>query len=176
MRYSLKLHPATPCEAVSRIEVEVSWPEPGALGLRYMATGRIADVRVPSQRASSRADELWRHTCFEAFLRGAGEGYAEFNFSPSTQWAAYGFTRYRTGMKPLDVVTPRLETNASPDALTVRASFDIGALDMQRLGLTAVIEETNGRISYWSLAHAAGKPDFHHSDGFLVDLAQALRS
>jgi hypothetical protein len=34
------------------------------------------------------------------------------------------------------------------------------------LGLSAVIEEHNGRKSYWALAHRPGKPDFHHSDCF----------
>jgi hypothetical protein len=44
-------------------------------------------------------DGLWKHTCFEVFLRDpAGIGYAEFNFSPSTEYAGYGFTRYREGM------------------------------------------------------------------------------
>jgi hypothetical protein len=39
-----------------------------------------------------------------------------------------------------------------------------------QMSLTAVIEETNGRKSYWALAHAAGKPDFHHKDGFILEL------
>lgn len=39
-----------------------------------------------------------------------------------------------------------------------------------RLGLSAVIEETSGAKSYWALAHAPGKPDFHHPDAFALDL------
>jgi hypothetical protein len=39
-----------------------------------------------------------------------------------------------------------------------------------RLGLAAVIEETSGRKSYWALAHPPGKPDFHHSDCFALEL------
>jgi hypothetical protein len=35
-----------------------------------------------------------------------------------------------------------------------------------RLGLSALIEETSGRKSYWALAHPPGKPDFHHADCF----------
>ena len=34
-----------------------------------------------------------------------------------------------------------------------------------------VIEEEDGTISYWALRHAAGKPDFHHPDGFAMELA-----
>jgi hypothetical protein len=39
-----------------------------------------------------------------------------------------------------------------------------------RLALSAVIEETNGGKSHWALAHPAGKPDFHHADGFTYEL------
>ncbi len=40
-----------------------------------------------------------------------------------------------------------------------------------RLGLSAVIEETDGTKSYWALAHPAeGPPDFHHPDCFALTL------
>ena len=39
-----------------------------------------------------------------------------------------------------------------------------------RLGLSAVIEETDGTKSYWALAHPPGKPDFHHKDCFALTL------
>jgi hypothetical protein len=42
-----------------------------------------------------------------------------------------------------------------------------------RLGLSAVIEETNGTISYWAVAHPPGKADFHHSDCFALELTAA---
>jgi hypothetical protein len=41
------------------------------------------------------------------------------------------------------------------------------------LGLSAVIEEMNGRLSYWALAHPPGKPDFHHADCFALELPAA---
>ncbi len=37
--------------------------------------------------------------------------------------------------------------------------------------ITAVIEEADGTKSYWALAHPAEKPDFHHPDGFVLELA-----
>jgi hypothetical protein len=39
-----------------------------------------------------------------------------------------------------------------------------------RLALSAVIEETDGHLSYWALAHPAERPDFHHRDGFVLAL------
>ena len=65
----------------------------------------------------------------------------------------------------------------------LRASLDVGRLQLPapngnagardwtgRFGLAAVIEETNGRRSYWALAHPPGKPDFHHADGFALEV------
>ena len=45
-----------------------------------------------------------------------------------------------------------------------------------RLGLSAVIEDTNGHKSYWALAHPPGKPDFHHADCFAYELSPAVAS
>jgi hypothetical protein len=40
------------------------------------------------------------------------------------------------------------------------------------VGLAAVVEETNGCLSYWALTHPPGKPDFHHRDSFALALSQ----
>ena len=36
------------------------------------------------------------------------------------------------------------------------------------LGLSAILEEEDGTISYWALAHGAGRPDFHHPACFAL--------
>ena len=41
--------------------------------------------------------------------------------------------------------------------------------------LSAVIEEADGTKSYWALAHAPGKPDFHHADGFALEMPPAVQ-
>ena len=46
----------------------------------------------------------------------------------------------------------------------------IGDIKLLRVALAAVVEDATGDLSYWSLRHAAGKPDFHHSDGFVLEL------
>jgi len=170
----LTRHPDSPCAAVERIEVEVARPRPGELELRYVAVGKMGDIVLPRVRASTRADELWRHTCFEAFVRaGAEEGYRELNFAPSTQWAAYRFDACRQGMAPAEVSPPRFGVAATAERfeLAVILGFrDLPASDPWRLGLAAVIEEADGRVSYWALAHPPGKPDFHHASGFVLDL------
>jgi hypothetical protein len=39
-----------------------------------------------------------------------------------------------------------------------------------RAGAAAVIEEKNGRLTHWALAHPAEQPDFHHRLGFVLQV------
>src|SRR5262249_36502234 len=80
----------------------------GGVVCSYCVTGRPGDLGIPPITSATRADELWRTTCFEAFVRtSASSGYYEFNFAPSTQWAAYEFSRYRSGMRAAtDIAAP----------------------------------------------------------------------
>jgi hypothetical protein len=39
-----------------------------------------------------------------------------------------------------------------------------------QLALSAVLEDLQGRISYWALAHPPGNADFHHDAGFTLKL------
>jgi hypothetical protein len=178
MRQALRLHPDSHCAAVTRIDVDVARSSAGSLVLSYVVTGKIGDLRLPPVTASARADELWRQTCFEVFLRASpGEPYYEFNFAPSTQWAAYRFDGYRNGMRvATGIAAPRIEVQSAAGRYTLQVALELDELSGLprkadwRLGLAAVIEETNGNKSYWALAHPPGKPDFHHADGFAYDL------
>lgn len=168
MRLELTLHPNCTCRAVARIAVEIARPSPNMLALRYIVVGAVSDIQLASVVASQRADELWRTTCFEAFVSESDGGYTEFNFAPSTQWAAYRFDSYRAGMRNAPAA-PRIEILSADAEFDLRASVELPAQAM-RLALTAVIEETYGNKSYWSLQHPIGKPDFHHADSFAYEL------
>jgi hypothetical protein len=172
MRQALKLYPDSHCDGVTAIAVDVAWLRTGVLLLSYELTGDIDELRLPPIVAPTRADELWRHTCFEAFIRpGSNSAYFEFNFAPSTQWAAYEFDGYRSGMRAAEIAAPRIDTLIAPARLSLHATLELRALPPGpwRLGLSAVIEEANGRLSYWALAHPAGRPDFHHADCFTCE-------
>jgi hypothetical protein len=127
MRQTLALHPDSRCTAVTRIDVEVARPRPGHLVLRYVVTGTISALRLPRPTAPMRTDELWRHTCFEAFVQTTPRAaYHEFNFAPSTQWAAYGFSGYRSGMRVANEVSaPLIEVQSRDDFYTLQASLDL---------------------------------------------------
>jgi hypothetical protein len=171
--HELIRHPDTPSEAVDRIEVAVARPQPGLLALRYTVAGRIANVRIAPPAEPLRVDELWRTTCFEAFVRTAPDaGYYEFNLAPSAQWAAYHFSDYREGMALAELAPPAIITGANHTHVDVDALIYLPPNDVSwRLALSAVIEETNGAKSYWALTHPAEQPDFHHADSFTVELA-----
>jgi hypothetical protein len=165
MRQTLKVHPDSLCSAVTHIEVEVMRSCAGSLLLSYLVTGRISDLRIPPAVAAARTDELWRHTCFEAFVRTSlGPAYYEFNFAPSTQWAAYRFDNYRSGMRvATEMSAARIEVQSSQACYRMQASLEMDQMSIlrvdraRRIGLAAVIKETSGHKSYWALAHPPGK-------------------
>lgn len=158
---------------------EVGRDRPGHLWLRYEVAGAVGALRLPAPSSPDRVDGLWRRTCFEAFVRAEGaEGYYEFNFAPSGQWAAYSFHRYRQGMQPAaGIGAPAIALNATRQGFELTAALqldrvaDLPRAATWRLGLSAVIEAADGGVSYWALAHPPGKADFHHADCFALELA-----
>ena len=178
MHLNLVPHPATP---PSDPELKV-WAKVDHAGvLSTTATTNIwFGVSAPAERfvlpdgEAGRADELWKTTCFEAFLRLPGEdGYREWNFAPSGQWAAYDFAAYREDGADAEVEKApyvRMEDNLTWWALGATIAVD-GERPWE-LGLSAVLEEKDGTKSYWALSHAPGdKPDFHAPDCFAARLA-----
>ena len=153
--------------------------ENATFSLTYVLHGDITRLRISPPRHPRRADGLWQHTCFEIFVAEKGQqSYWEFDFSPSGEWAVYALKSYRDGEAiEDDGLDPRISVRSAPN------SFEIGALvrldrlssiqlgGVLRLGLSAVIEEQDGTLSYWALKHPPGEPDFHHSDSFALELA-----
>jgi len=180
-------HPTNPAAGLHRLEASVAC-EDGRLVLDFSTEGDAGAVRWPSAAAPVRTDGLWRHTCFEAFLRDSrGPGYCEFNLSPSTEWAAYHFTDYRHGMRPLDLErTPRICAAIEPGQARICADIALDAVEATLagagsegstrllLGLSAVIEDEAGALSYWALRHPAERPDFHRPEGFVVEIAAVI--
>ncbi len=177
---SLLPHPETPSRAVRRIDAHVSRTPDGMLSLRYILAGDPNRLRIPPAKSARIADELWHHTCYEAFVvRNEHPDYYEFNFAPSGEWAVYAFRRYRERV-PLGIdatdVNPRIVTRADTKTLELDAVIRLDRLWPMHpgarlsLALCAVIEDQDGSLSYWALKHPPGKPDFHHSDAFALEL------
>jgi hypothetical protein len=165
---ALSSHPSTPAEVVRSLEVHLESCAGGSLTLLYVLSAQIDRVRIPSPRAAARKDELWKHTCFEVFVATDHQGaYRELNFAPSSEWAVYSFDGYRKGMAAPEVEAPSINVQREAQRLTLEVCADTGLETIGRLALAAVIEDGDGRLSYWALRHPPGKPDFHHPESFL---------
>lgn len=198
IRIPLQLHPDSTC-AVTAIEVEVARVAPRRIALRYFVLGGVPHLKVsPVQVPAERRDELWKTTCFEAFIQAEGDAaYYEYNLAPSGNWAAYHFTGRREGRTDARVAAPQIEWSrdlpfvlGAQSALEERAVFranngwlgttlvldDAVDLPLDRpwhLGLTAVIEERSGRKSYWALHYPDAPLDFHDPGCFALELPAA---
>ena len=166
-------HPDTVISTVKAIDAAV-WKSPERWHFRFLVEG-VEDLVLPGTEPAGRGDGLWKQTCFEAFVGTGGTGYVELNFSPSSQWAAYRFDDYRSGMRaePAEV---EIELDAGETWIAVEAAVRCDALAAgSMLGLSAVIRE-QGSTSYWALGHPRGAPDFHDRACFralLADIAQS---
>ncbi len=171
-------HPDHPPLAVRRIEARVSGIDANWLRLRWRIDG-ARDLVVPPFGGKGRADGLWRTTCFEAFVQPPSEAhYVELNLSPSERWNLYDFANYRAGMTERPIARePGCSMRLGRDFAIFDAAVPITALPLRpwHVGLACVIEETGGRLSYWALAHPAGKPDFHDPACFIARVPAADR-
>jgi hypothetical protein len=162
-------HPCHPPLSVTAIDAE-AWREGNRWHFRYVLDGTAA-LLLPAPATAGRADDLWRTTCFEAFVAGDGSSYREYNFSPSGQWAAYAFDAPREGMRDAGAAV-EVWLEGGDDWIAVEAAVSANLAPGAALGLTAVIEEERGRKSYWALAHTDGAPDFHAPSCFLARLPE----
>lgn len=155
---------------------------PGGLLVSYVIEGELDRVRFPERRPPRFADELWRHTCCELFVARKGEpAYHEFNFSPSGEWAVYAFTGPRE-RRPLDAASeieeldPHVTVCRNAGKLELDAVIRLDRLsppctgEQLALGLSTVVEDQDGSLSYWALRHPLDKPDFHHPDALVLEL------
>jgi hypothetical protein len=177
--HQLVPHPDHPPRTVESITVQVRADDANWLRLRWRIEA-ARQLHVPAFAGKGRADGLWRTTCFELFLQPVGQaGYTELNLSPSERWNAYAFDGYREGMR---------ETSMPRDpGCTIRQAAGVAIFDAAvplaglpaadcAMGISAVIEEAGGQLSYWALAHPAGKADFHAPACFAATLAAPHRT
>lgn len=172
--FTLACHPETPSRAIRGIEAVVGTARGGILSLTFALVGDISGLRIPEPRSSRREDGLWRHMCFEVFVMAEdGSGYREFNFSPSGAWAVYAFRDYRDGAELEIDLAPGIVVRRTGRRLELDAEISQDFLPPGRplrLGLSAVVEDADGVLSFWALRHPPGKPDFHHVDTFASQL------
>lgn len=140
--------------------------------IEFEISGALDHVAWPaSLDQDPRRDGLWQHTCLEAFYSASTDKaapYTEINCSPNGCWNAYSFSSYRTGMTPSSITTVRLkQRECHSDSARFQIEITSTApLNIQSLGLAAVIEFANGEKSYWALHHPEAQADFHNKAGW----------
>lgn len=177
LRATLAPHPQTPAPAVRVIDVCVQ-RDATRLRVDFVLDGDLAGLRVPPAGPTRPGARLWEHTCFEVFVAAAGAAsYHELNLAPSGAWAAHAFRGYRDGGPLADErAAPALAVRRTAQTLALEASVALAALSPSyvearlRLGVSAVVEEASGGLSYWALHHPSARPDFHHADAFVLVL------
>ena len=167
------------------ISAELIWREEGPFTLSY---GLLPDAPFegrslrdqlmgpwdPSTGLGSRRDQLWEHTCFEAFLALPGQqAYWELNVSPSGDWNLFRFSGYRQGGEPEpNAVAPSVSLQRMPRGLRCTIELDPSGFwppsRVPEVALTTVVEQRDGSLSYWALSHSGEQADFHDRRSFLI--------
>lgn len=174
----LKPHPESTSQAVSAVEANLSLTKGSEITVGYILRADLERLLIPPPQTACRSEGLWQHTCFELFIGAKNDvEYYEFNFSPSGEWATYEFRNYRDGSAlDADGLEPAISVRRAADILELDARIRLNRLPGLQLdvglwlGLSAVIEDNHGQLSYWALKHPPGKPDFHHPDSFTFEL------
>ncbi len=143
--------------------------------MTFRLDGDIPAILIPTPGPPRIGHELWRHTCFEAFLAIEGRSaYHEFNLAPSGEWTVYALHGYRSGGPLTDeLMRPLIAVRSTGTALELDALVRLDQLSAVhpsaplRIGLAAVIEARGG-LSHWALHHPRDKPDFHDAAGFAL--------
>ena len=173
MKFTLKPHPLSPPRTDFIVKVGASRRANGHyLVLTFYVYGDFDAITWHAPEAVGRAEELWKHSCFEAFIGGVGAAdYAEINLAPGRKWASYAFDHYREGMRQaFDIKIARMDfykRDLSVKRVEMQVLLELPGrfADISwQIGLSTIIEETDGTKSYWALAHAPGPPDFHNRD------------
>lgn len=169
----LHCHPANTAPSGLGVAVDVGRLASGGLRLHYRIHG-INALRVPPPALPARTDDLWRHTCCEAFVATVNDrSYHEFNFSPSGSWAAYRFSDTRVRDDAWQI-PQALRVDRVDDGhllhLVVELPTSVLPPGANAIGLTVVAEHADGKLSYWALHHAGAHPDFHLPDSFVLTL------
>ena len=179
----LKRHPGSASTAVRGVFANARVTPDRGITFTYLLEAELSGLRIPARGLGGRADGLWQHTCFEAFVTVPGkEGYREFNFAPSGDWAVYAFSHYREGISVTIAHGPQITGDMGEGRLEVEAIVARELVPQEgsgagwRIALSAVIEDDAGVLGYWALEHPSGKPDFHHPDGFALALQPASSS
>lgn len=173
MKLSLAIHSKTPGTLNREVAVETLL-RGNKVQLIYTLQNLDRNLLIPQKAKPGRRDNLWQHTCCEAFIGIINQPhYLEFNFSPSGEWAAYAFTDYRERADWPDPAPPEIRTIKTDTDLQLEATILLDTLpeafqhQSLELGISTVLEDKHQNLAYLALAHSQETPDFHRRDQWI---------
>ncbi len=166
---------STPLTEALKLSAKSLRSSPQVIELEFIVEGPLHSISWADLNSEpvQRRDELWKSTCFEAFLSLSAEPsqpYLEINCSPRGDWNIYSFDSYRQGMTPSpDLVAQLIKRDVQPEYAVFTVQIR-GPLPSEPLltSLTAVVQFVDGTISYWALQHSQEKPNFHDKSTFIA--------
>jgi hypothetical protein len=153
------------------LDCELNFPQ-DSLFISYKLTGDIEKIELGREPRHERVIKLWEKTCFELFIKNNRDEYMEFNFSPVFEWNAFFFPKKGealTEWKKMDSV--KFDILDSLDVFEViveinKKKFPENFFEGCQAGITTVIKEKTGNLSYWALSHHDQRPNFHNFKSF----------
>lgn len=130
----------------------------------------------PSTPHKERVMKLWEKTCFEIFIKNEKDSYVEFNFSPNFEWNCFYFQKKGDALKEWERMNrPSTDILLSLDHYFLVAEirkelFPPGFFDGNHelsVGISSVLKEKSGSLSYWALSHHDSRPNFHDFRSFV---------
>lgn len=116
----------------------------------------------------ARIIKLWEKSCFELFMKDTNGSYIEFNFSPVFEWNAFYFVKKGDELKEyLKMDTVKIDVLLSDEVFHLIVEIDKNKFpnaffdSALEVGMTSVLKEKNGSLSYWAIKHCDSKPNFH---------------
>lgn len=154
-----------------KLETQLNSQE-DAFFVSYKLTGALTSLELGAEPVHERKIKLWEKTCFELFIKNQSGQYMEFNFSPVFEWNAFFFNQKGDALKEWEKIKQvKIDILHSLEVFQLiaeikKADFPEGFFNHCEAGLTTVLKEKDGRLSYWALSHEDKRPNFHHFDSF----------
>lgn len=132
--------------------------------LKITLTGDISEVSL----SESDHEELWRHTCFELFIRDRhGEGYEEINCSPGGRFSRTYLSSYRNVHSVREFHTaPDIICSRQGDSCEYAICFAGIDIVQGEIAVAVITADDRGTRRFWGMNHRGDIPDFHHDDNF----------
>jgi len=165
-----------PAENIPSIEITGTVTrQDNILSIHYSIRGKLENILLPESSVPSRQDNLWKTTCFEFFITIKDQPrYWEFNMSPSGKWNVYAMDAYRQVNMQKETAFTQLpfEFRKTKDEALLDISVDLNPILQSEanleIGVTTIIQTTDGAETYWALAHPGQQADFHLRDSFIM--------